>query len=461
MPKKSRWRSLVVFTWPVALAGACNQGEAPQTQPQGGGATDAGADGAAAMSVRDAGPRAERPVYVPPAPPPAVLAPWASADIGTVALKGSSGATIDRLFVNGAGFDIGGAQDAFQFTHQKATGNVAVIGKLRAMDFVDADTKAGLMIRASLDPGAPNVFVGTTGKVVGIVQTRAMAGGPTKTEVVDKEIKTGTWLRIARAGGNVTVDRSTDKVMWTRVGAFPIALPSEVHVGMAVSSHNPMVVARAEFDGMRATNLGVEEATKAWWLEDIGIIGGYAVLEGGTMKIGAPGDKWTNVREFMNLAFQEVSGDATITARVAKLDGADPLARVSIGFRVGSVSGGSGRGAQHALASVTTMSGADFRLRARTDADVTAGMPSAALKAPLWLRVQRTGETFRAFFSADGKADWTLLGEGTIPMIAAKLAVGVGVSSNALTAFAHAEVDNVSVVAASPPPGSADGGTDR
>jgi regulation of enolase protein 1 (concanavalin A-like superfamily) len=73
----------------------------------------------------------------------------------------------------------------------------------------------------------------------------------------------------------------------------------------------------------------------------------------------------------------------------------------------------------------------------------TSTTTSGAGTAPCWIKLERRGDTFRAYWSRDG-ITWTLAGSDVIPM-AANVLVGLAVSSHTTSATATATFDNVSV----------------
>src|SRR5580765_2082477 len=78
-----------------------------------------------------------------------------STDVGPVGLAGS--ATVDsngNWTVSGSGGDIWGTTDAFQFPHQTFGSAGSLTVRVDSLQDTNAFAKAGVMIRASLDPGA-------------------------------------------------------------------------------------------------------------------------------------------------------------------------------------------------------------------------------------------------------------------------------------------------------------------
>ena len=92
----------------------------------------------------------------------ALPAGWTSADIGPVGLAG--GATYDNgtYTVQGAGADIYGNSDGFQFAYEQLTGDGTIIARVTSLTNTDANAKAGIMIRDSLAANAKEASVMVT-----------------------------------------------------------------------------------------------------------------------------------------------------------------------------------------------------------------------------------------------------------------------------------------------------------
>src|SRR5208282_3382519 len=92
-------------------------------------------------------------------PPGPVPPPWQTQDIGAVGVAGNSLYAAGVFTLSGAGADIQGTADAFQFDYISVTGDCSIIARVASVQNIDGWSKAGVMIRASLDPGAPNAFI--------------------------------------------------------------------------------------------------------------------------------------------------------------------------------------------------------------------------------------------------------------------------------------------------------------
>src|SRR5262249_39500752 len=82
--------------------------------------------------------------------------PWAAQDIGSGGAVGSASALNGAFTVRGAGDDIWGTADAFQFVYQPMTGDGTLVARVTGIQFTSAWAKAGLMIRQDLTAGAVN-----------------------------------------------------------------------------------------------------------------------------------------------------------------------------------------------------------------------------------------------------------------------------------------------------------------
>ena len=84
--------------------------------------------------------------------------PWMTQDIAA-ALWGSAGVTNGVFTVAGCGADIWNTADAFRFVYVTTnSGACTVIARVASLQNIDPWSKAGVMIRDSLDPGAANVL---------------------------------------------------------------------------------------------------------------------------------------------------------------------------------------------------------------------------------------------------------------------------------------------------------------
>jgi len=98
-------------------------------------------------------------------------------------------------------------------------------------------------------------------------------------------------------------------------------------------------------------------------------------------------------------------------------------------------------GSKHAMMVVTPGNGLAFQYRASTD-DTSTHVSGGAGTAPYWLRITRTGSTFRGYKSTDGST-WTEVGSATISM-GSSVYIGLPVTSHADGTLCQATFTNVS-----------------
>src|SRR6185436_13578064 len=88
----------------------------------------------------------------------ALPVPWTNRDIGSPALAGSVSYASQTFTVKGAGADVWGTADQFQFVYQPMTGNGQVTARVASLTNPNAWTKAGVMIRNQLTAGSAHAF---------------------------------------------------------------------------------------------------------------------------------------------------------------------------------------------------------------------------------------------------------------------------------------------------------------
>ena len=91
-------------------------------------------------------------------------APWISADIGYVYIPGNVCYNNGSYTITASGDDIWNTADAFHSMFQPVAGNnLDIIARVASISGnTDPWAKCGVMIRASLDPGSPHVFMAIT-----------------------------------------------------------------------------------------------------------------------------------------------------------------------------------------------------------------------------------------------------------------------------------------------------------
>ncbi len=142
-----------------------------------------------------------------------------------------------------------------------------------------------------------------------------------------------------------------------------------------------------------------------WTSADIGspAIQGSTTGDGSSFTIvGAGTNIWSSSDQFQ-FAYQALTGDGTITARVTGVQQADAWTKAGVMIRA-SLS----PDAANAFTFTTPYSGNGFQRRSATGG-WSDWVPGCSCYPPTWLRLVRAGSTFTAYESSDG-LDWRLLG---------------------------------------------------
>jgi hypothetical protein len=163
--------------------------------------------------------------------------PWLNQDVGSVGQTGGACYSAGTFTLAGAGFDIWGAADAFNFSYQSLAGDGEIVARVAGQENTNSWARAGLMIREDLSPGARNAAMLITPFNGTIFQRRTSPGGTT-VHTSGSFVRAPYWLKLTRQGANFSGYASSDGANWRLIGTATISLASNVYVGLAVSSHN-------------------------------------------------------------------------------------------------------------------------------------------------------------------------------------------------------------------------------
>ena len=183
---------------------------------------------------------------------PGLPAPWASADVGAVALPGSASHSSGTFTVTGSGAGLSGTSDAFHFVYRPMTGDGVVTARVATLAGATSGARAGVMIRETLNARAKHaaVTVGATGGIT--FHTRARSSKRGTMSWPGDAASAPYWVRLERRGSTVTASQSADGVAWSTVGSDSVPIASTVLVGLAVTSSSDASAATATFEGVVA-----------------------------------------------------------------------------------------------------------------------------------------------------------------------------------------------------------------
>ncbi len=151
---------------------------------------------------------------------------------------------------------------------------------------------------------------------------------------------------------------------------------------------------------------------------------------------GSGADIWGSADEF-HFVSRTMTGDGTVTARVASLTNTDAWTKAGVMIRETLTAG-----SKHAAMFVSPGKGLSFQRRASTGG-ATTSTPGGAGIAPYWVRLVRDGSSFSAYISSNGSS-WTLVGTETISM-GSTVHVGLALTSHRDGTVATGTFTNVSM----------------
>ena len=363
--------------------------------------------------------------------------PWLDSDVGAVGAPGSASFASPTFTVAGAGADVWGTADAFNFVYQPLNGDGTIVARVASVQNTAPWAKAGVMIRSSLSAGSAHAFMlVSAGK--GVAFQRRLTNGGTTVSTAGSLSTPPRWVKLTRSGNTITAFESSNGSTWTQVGSDTFSMPASVLVGLAVSSHVSGVTSTATFDGVSVTTPAPPPLPSGWSDQDIGAVTGpgAASFNGSTFTVTGQGaDIWGSADAF-NYAYTTLSGDGTIVARVASVQNVNAWTKAGVMIRA-TLSANS----PHASVFVTPGKGVAFQRRL-TAGGVSASTAGTLSTAPRWVKLTRAGNVFSAYESGDGTT-WSLIGTDTISM-SSSVFIGLPVTSHS-TAPATAGFDSVSI----------------
>jgi phosphatidylserine/phosphatidylglycerophosphate/cardiolipin synthase-like enzyme/regulation of enolase protein 1 (concanavalin A-like superfamily) len=194
---------------------------------------------------------------------------------------------------------------------------------------------------------------------------------------------------------------------------------------------------------------GAPPLPSPWQRGDVGTvsINGLASYDDATATftlIGDAGDIW-GTADGMYFAYQPLTGDGSIVARVTGVDNTNVWARGGVMIRESMAASSTNAFMYWAAGKVLA-----FQRRPTTGATTFATLGASNVLAPRWVRLDRAGDVFTAYHSIDGLT-WVYVGSDTIPM-GATVSIGLAAASANPTRTATAAFDSVTVTPGTPTP---------
>jgi hypothetical protein len=177
-----------------------------------------------------------------------------------------------------------------------------------------------------------------------------------------------------------------------------------------------------------------------WSNSDIGATGaaGSSTASGGVYTVKGSGAGVTGTSDAFQFAYQQLTGNGTIIARVTAAQATSGAALAGVMFR-------DTLAANARTASVMFTSAGAAVFGRRTTAGGTLATTTATAQAiPYWVKLVRSGSTFTAYRSTNGTT-WTQVGAAATISMSSTVYVGLAVTSGKAGTLNTCTIDNVTV----------------
>ncbi len=266
----------------------------------------------------------------------------------------------------------------------------------------------------------------------------AAAPAPAITNVSATTGSVGSQILISGTGfgtsGIVTLNGTLVTINSWSSSSITITIPTGATTGLLVVSVAPSMNDSSPIDFTVTT----QPLPSSWLDADVGSVGlvGSATYSGGTFTVKGSGAGVLGTADQMHFAYQPLSGDGTIVARIVSLAGSGAQAGVMIRETLSP-------GAANAYTAYYPNYTYLFE-RPSTGANTSNQANYLTATLPYWLELVRSGSTFTAYQSADGQS-WVQVGTSQTVTMAQNVYVGLAVSSDTNSSLATAAFDNISI----------------
>lgn len=174
---------------------------------------------------------------------------------------------------------------------------------------------------------------------------------------------------------------------------------------------------------------------KNWFISNSGITAGSACyIAPGTFKIRGAGDMASQTDKF-RYVYRELNGNGIVTVRVTRQDSVSPLNKAGIMMRESLISG-----SDYVMLSLSSGNGVYFQVQTHVGTQLDVTNTNVAIKAPYYLRLERTDAGFTGWVSKDSLT-WTSIGKKTVPSMNKTLYAGLAVGSHSNNTLSEALFD--------------------
>jgi regulation of enolase protein 1 (concanavalin A-like superfamily) len=248
-------------------------------------------------------------------------------------------------------------------------------------------------------------------------------------------------FQFASLGGNYTVSALPDGVsgvdlkleIYDASGNLVAAKDSStnyqvISLPLASGTYYAMLSSHGNYGDVGAYNVVVSALPTQWTAQDVGTVGlpGSSTYNNttGVYSIEGSGTDIWGTSDGMQFAWQTLTGDGSIIAKVESMTGTASWAKSGLEIRETTASN-----SKHIAMVQTWANGPQMITRSTTGGSSTSVNSTAQAFAPKWLKLTRVGNVFTGSTSSDG-VTWTQFGTSTVTMGSQ---VKIGLVSSALS----------------------------
>ncbi len=224
--------------------------------------------------------------------------------------------------------------------------------------------------------------------------------------------------------------------------SITLSMSGPVLAGLAVTSHNATVLGTATFDTVNiGTTVSPPNCPGGWSCADIGspTLLGNQSLSGSTWTIQAGGTDIFGISDQFHFAWQTLSADGSVSARVVSQTNSSSWAKAGVMLRQSS-----DPGSPYYAVLVTPGNGIVVQYR-KAQGGNTTQIAAIAGTVPVYLAVARSGTIYTAYTSSDG-VNWTAVAGSSVTLsMSGPVLAGMAVTSHNASALSIVTFDTVSV----------------
>jgi hypothetical protein len=332
---------------------------------------------------------------------------WTSTFVGNRGLAGDGSLTNGVWTIDGGGADVWAGSDAFQFLHQPAADDAGMIVRVLDLDNTDTFAKAGVMVRASVDPTAAMAILDIRPGGELEFMARQFSGDAVRF-ISGQPFAFPAWLALSWSAGSVRAWVSHDGRNWAFLDNAAVSVPTTFEAGVAVTSHNTVQLATAHLDSLTLTSV----EAPGWTSTDVGDVqrsGVASPVQGVWTMTGAGADMWGPADAFHYAYRPMIEHRQQLQARVIDLQDTSPYAKAGVAVRTSLSS-------TAATVVLDVRPTGDVELLARAaDGSSMQYLGGTTVSLPVWLQLSwvpsstANAGTFTASVSPD-KRTWTEVG---------------------------------------------------